>query len=88
MASTQGKCQCVVDPGKQGAQFRNWVMLHTTVSGEVEENVRSYHIRVEMMTSTLQQGGSEVGDVVEETASQRQGMVQNSWSRNGKWWLG
>lgn len=62
-------------------------MLHTTVSGEVEENVRSYHIRVEMMTSTLQQGGSEVGDVVEETASQRQG-----WSRtagvgtgNGGW---
>lgn len=46
------------------------------VSGEVEENVISYHIRVEMMTSTLQQGGSEDGEEVEETASQQQVMVQ------------
>ena len=76
MASTQGECQCVVDPGKQGAQFWNWVMFHTTVSGEVEENVRSYHIRVEMKTSTWQQGGNEDGDVVEEIASQQQTMVQ------------
>ena len=63
MASTQGKCQCVVDPGKQGAQFRNWVMLHTTVSGEVEENVRSYHIRVEMMTSTLDSDNHQSGRI-------------------------
>ena len=51
-------------------------MLHTTVSGEVEENVRSYHIRVETKTSIWQQGGNEDGDVVEETASQWQVMVQ------------
>lgn len=46
------------------------------VSGEVEENVISYHIRVETMTSTLPQGGSEDGEGVEETASQQQVMVQ------------
>ena len=40
------------------------------------KNVRSYHIRVEMKTSTWQQGGNEDGDVVEEIASQQQMMVQ------------